>query len=199
MPKLHRFIYLLVLIPLIQPAFADSSTETPATPWYFGLGIGTSLLGINKSNLVNSFNAATSASRFSHDDFAFDIYAGYFLDRLLALEFGYAELGNVIASTSGSSTKLFNTYSFYIDTMMLHRYNKNAAIYAKIGAHFWDIGTTSGSTITNGANLMLGAGIELNIYSGTARSIRVEWTRYQFDKVYLNSSDTLTLNLLFRY
>jgi hypothetical protein len=83
--------------------------------------------------------------------------------------------------------------------MMLHRYNKNAAIYAKIGAHFWDIGTTSGSTITNGANLMLGAGIELNIYSGTARSIRVEWTRYQFDKVYLNSSDTLTLNLQFRY
>ena len=199
MPKLHRWICLLVLVAMIQPAFADTGQEPPTTPWYFGLGIGESIQGLNKSNIASAFSAATPASSYNHDDFTFNIYGGYFLDRLLAVEFGFTELGNVIATTNGASSKLFNIYSIYIDTVMLHRYNKNAAIYAKVGAHFWDIGTSSGSSITNGTDLTLGAGIELNIYGGNNRVVRVEWVHYQFDKVYLDSSDTLTLNLVFKY
>jgi len=197
--KLRRCIYLLVLLVMTHPAFADPTQEMSTTPWYFGLAIGTSLLGLNKSNLVSSFSAATTASSFNHDDFTFSIYGGYLLDRLLAVEFGFAQLGSVIATTSGVSSKLFNISSLYIDTLMMHRYNKNAGIYARVGAHFWDIGTSSGSSISNGTNLMLGAGIELNIYGGADRVIRVEGTHYQFDRVYLDSSDTLTLNLVFKY
>ena len=199
MSKLYRWICLLILIAMIQPACADSGQESPTTPWYLGLGIGESILGLNKSNIASAFSAATTASSYNHDDFAFHIFGGYFLDPLLAVEFGYAELGNVIATTNGTSSRLFNIYSLYVDTLLNHRYNRNAAIYAKVGAHFWDIGTRSGSSITNGTDLMLGAGIELNIYGGNNRVVRVEWVRYQFDRVYLDSSDTLALNLVFKY
>lgn len=191
----YHYFYPLMLILSLRPACASPATP----PWYFGMGIGQALLGLNKGNLANSFTAATSASSFNHDDFTFAIYAGYFLDPLLALELGYARLGNVITTSSGASTKLFNTDTFYVDTVLLHRYNKNAAIYAKVGAHFWDIAPDSGSSISNGTDLMLGTGIELNIYGGSNRMARVELMHYQFDKVYLDSTDTLTLNLVFKY
>lgn len=198
-PKLCRWACLIALISMAQPAFSDSEWEASTSPWYFGLGIGESLLGLNKSNIASAFSAATTASSYNHDDFAFKLYGGYFLDPLLAVEFGFAELGNVIATTNGTSSSLFNIYSIYVDTLLNHRYNRNAAIYAKVGAHFWDIGTKGGSSITNGTDLMLGAGIELNIYGGNNRVVHIEWVRYQFDRVYLDSSDTLTLNLVFKY
>jgi len=200
MSKIMRHcVYLFLLTALARPAAADALQMPPEDTWYVGLGIGESLLGLNKSNIASAFSAATTASDYNHDDFAFNIYGGYFLDRLLAVEFGYAELGNVIATTNGTSSRLFNIYSLYVDTLLNHRYNRNATIYAKVGAHFWDIGTNSGSSITNGTDLILGTGIELNIYGGNNRVIRVEWMHYQFDKVYLDSSDTLSLSLVFKY
>lgn len=197
--KIGRFCLPLVLLALSQAAPAENGQMPGTDPWYVGIGIGTSLLGYNKGNIANNFSAATTASSYNHDDFTVNIFGGYVLDPLLSVEFGLTDLGNTIATTSGTSTKLFNIYSAYIDTIMAHRYNRNASLYIKVGAHFWDISTNSGSSVTSGTDLMLGTGVEMNLSATAGRVIRVEWTRYQFDRIYVDSSDTLTLDLVFRH
>jgi len=200
MPRMtRRCIYLLALTALTQPVCADILQAPPDNPWYFGLGIGSSFPGFNKSNIANSFSAATTSSSYNNDDFTFNIYGGYFLDGLLAVEFGFTELGDAIATTNDTSSNLFKIYSIYVNSLMVHRYNKNAAIYTKVGAHFWDIGRNNGSSLTTGTDLLLGTGVELNIYSSDNRVVRVGWTRYLLDKVYLDATDTVTLDLVFKH
>jgi len=194
-------IVMIILVGLVSNSNADEwQTVTPVDPWYFGLGIGKTVIAVNKPSLVSGFSSiATPSSTFNHDDLAFNIYSGYKLDKLLSLEFGLSELGSAIATTNGAASKLFNIYTLFFNTTARHRYNKNAIFFGKIGAHSWSLGSSLNTTHATGTDLLLGAGIELNLFKNINRKIRIEWSHYFFDKVYIDSVDALTINLIFNY
>jgi len=166
---------------------------------HYGIGIGLALPAHNDNNIINAFSAANTNSSMNNDDFSFKLFGGYRFDPFLSLEFGFSDLGNTIATTNGSPSKLFNTYTAYINTIMTQRYNDKAALFGKIGAHFWNHGPNRTSKLAEGTDLSLGAGLELNLYGNSSRVIRIEWDRYLFDNIYIDTIDTLSLNLVFKH
>jgi len=166
---------------------------------YYGLGIGLSLLAYNKSNIATAFAAASNNSSLNNNDFTFNIFGGYQLDPFLGLEFGISQLSNTIATTNGTPTKLFNTYTAFIDAIMTHRYNDKAALYGKIGAHFWNLGSNSSTTLTEGTDLSLGAGLEFTLSGDTGHVVRIGWNRYLFNNIYIDTVDTVSLSLVFKH
>jgi hypothetical protein len=200
MNKLARLLTTTLLLGCASnPAGAnDAQTMVLPQPWYYGLGIGLALPAYNKDNIANDFAGATNTSSFSNDDFTFKLYGGYRFDRFLAVEFGISELGTTIATTSGSSSKLFNTYNSFVNATMRRKYNNSATLFGKIGAHFWSIGPNTTSKLANGTDLSLGAGLEFNLSDNSSRKMRIEWDRYLFDNIYIDTIDTLTVNLVFK-
>jgi hypothetical protein len=53
--------------------------------------------------------------------------------------------------------------------------------------------------ITSGTDLLLGIGVELNLFGRGDRIVRFSWTRFLFDKVYLDTSDALSVDLVIRH
>jgi hypothetical protein len=191
---------LALFITCSAPLRAGNEQPIESTPhWHYGLGIGLSLLAYNNSNIVTAFAAANNTSTLNSNDFSFKFFGGYQFDPFIGLEFGLSDLGNTIVTNNGSLSTLFNTSMAYIDVMLTQRYNDKAALYGKVGTHFWNIGPNNSTTLITGTDLSLGAGLEFNLYGNSARAFRVEWNRYLFDKIYLDTVDTLTLNLVIRH
>ena len=142
MNRLARLLGITLLIGYVSnPASASDQQPMKAPqPWYYGLGIGLALPAYNAGNIANDFAAANNTSSLSNDDFSFKLYGGYRLDPSLAVEFGISELGTAIATTSGISSKLFNSYDSFVNATMSRPYNDNATLFGKIGVHFWNIG-----------------------------------------------------------
>jgi len=186
--------------------FAASGSPAKAGDWqpgqaqrmYYGLGLGMSLLNYNETNIINSFAAVNTTSSFNNDDFTFKLFGGYRFDPFLALEFGVSELGSTVATTSGSSTKLFDIYTAFVNATLTHSYNNKARLLGKIGTHFWRISTDSTNKLATGADLALGACLEFNLYDNSNRVIQVEWNRYMFDNIYLDASNSLMLSLVLK-
>ena len=166
---------------------------------HYGIGIGLALPAHNETNIINAFDAASNNSSMNTDDFSFKLFGGYRFDPILLLEFGISDLGNTIATTNGNPSKLFNTYTAYTNAIMTHRYNDKVALFGKVGAHFWNHGPNRSTRLAEGTDLLLGAGLEFNLYSGSNRVLRIEWDRYLFDNIYIDTIDTLTLNLVFKH
>ena len=114
------------------------------------------------------------------------------------MEFGISELGTAIATTSGISSKLFNSYDSFVNATMSRPYNDNATLFGKIGVHFWNIGPNTSTKLAEGTDLAVGAGVEFNLSGSSGRTMRIEWDRYLFDNIYIDTIDTLTLNLVFK-
>jgi len=166
---------------------------------YYGLGIGLSLLAYNSSNIATAFAAASSNSSLNNNDFSVNVFGGYQLDPFLGLEFGVGQLSNTIVTTNGTPTKLFNTYTAFIDATMSHRYNDQTTLFGKIGAHFWNLGSNSSTTLTEGTDLSLGTGLEFNLSGDTGHVMRIGWTHYLFNNIYIDKIDTVSLHLVFRH
>jgi len=200
----------IILVTLLCTSSSAFALRTPAQqlvgltppapdPWYFGLGIGKSATEYNRPTLISEFNAASATSSFNHDDFSFNLFGGYKLDHDMSLELGISELGSIIATNGTSASQLFNIYTAYIDTALRHHYNKSAVLYGKLGAHFWSLETSTNHQQLNGTDILLGAGIEIALYHSQQYLFRIDWSHYRFDDVYLNATNTLTLNLIINH
>jgi hypothetical protein len=143
---MFRYICLLLALIATQSAFANPWKTPPLEPWYIGAGIGMSFQGYNQPRLAHSFNAATTTSSYNHDDLAVNILGGFQFNELLALEIGFSQLGNAVATSNGQEAKLFNINSLYSNIVFRQRYNPNAFLYAKAGGHHWDIGLDDGTS-----------------------------------------------------
>lgn len=190
----------LTMLMVSTYSSATGNTHEPiesAQRWHYGLGIGLSILAYNDKNITSIFSDISSAA-LNSNDFTFKLFAGYRIDPFLTLEFGLTELGTSI-DTSNNNGKLFNTYSSYFNMTMQQAYNDRAALFGKIGVHFWSQGLNRTSALADGTDLSLGAGLEFKLYGKSGKMMRVEWNRYLFDNLLIKTIDTLTLNLLLEY
>ena len=55
------------------------------------------------------------------------------------------------------------------------------------------------SSVGDGVDLTYGVGMDIDLYGGEERKLRIKWKRFEFDDVYLSSADLITLGLLFQF
>jgi len=194
MKKQHRKTVLLAL-PLLLPLGAQ------AQEGYFSLavGIGNSQFDLNEPGLVSNFSTVTSSSSFSDSVTSFSLFGGYQLDQYLTLESELVLAGDITATTAGLATKLFDVSTLSVTLALSNQVTAGTRLFGRIGTHFWDISESSGllNTIDNAVDLTYGLGIDINIYGDRSRQLRLQWNHYEYDGVFINSSDIISANLLF--
>jgi len=164
------------------------------------VGIGNSKFQLNQPGIVTSYGLSGS-NEFNDSATAFSLYGAMQLDEYLTLESDLLIAGDVTVTEGGQTFKLFDVSSLAITLALGRQVGERSRVFARLGAHFWDISESSGglNTINNAVDLTYGIGIDVNLYGDRSRQLRIQWNHYEYDDVFITDSDTLTANLLFLF
>ena len=189
------FFSMVMIISIVNSA--SSFASKPG--YYLGLGVGQSSFGFNKPNIVADYPQLSSSSRIKDDATAFSFYGGIPFDEYLSLEFDFVLAGDISAKEANRNRKLFDVSTLAITAMLSKPLSENSRFFGRLGAHLWDISESSGNldTINNAVDLTFGFGMDINIYGDTSRQLRVQWNHYEYDGIYLEDSDVVSVSLLF--
>ena len=175
--------------------------------WYLGANIGNTSLDYDDGNLqqdLANLGWIVSNTNVDSSGTTWKAYAGFGLNKFVAFEAGYADLGKVVTqySTSISPDDIDEILS---DTYSVHPYQGDGwfgaavftwpvnpdvfAVHARVGAFAWnsdiDVRVISGGTGNvsgddSGTDMMYGIGMELRL--NPAWSLVVEWERYELNE-----------------
>jgi hypothetical protein len=195
MKNLTRYSMLLSVLTLLSIQAAAQEA-----PFSVSVGIGSSSFQLNEAGIVASYGAPlTSSSTFDDSATAFSLYGAMRLDEYLTLETDLLIAGDVTVTEGGQTFKLFDVSSFAVSLALGRRVGERSRLFARLGAHFWDISESSGdlNTINNAVDLTYGVGVDVNLYGDRSQQLRIQWNHYEYDGVFIDESDTLSANLLF--
>jgi len=192
-----RLITLVVLgsVALAPGAFAQEQREVSG--FYLGAGAGQFNAQIDDVDDI-----ATTVDRWSEDDTAYKIFAGYRLNRFVGFEVDYINLGK----PSGQVVPGFNLDAevdgfapYVVGTVPLGPYLE---LYGRAGYYFYDATTGTENVLGNRVEVkeeskdpVWGAGIGANL--GEKLNLRFEYER--FDLKGLDDSDALWLTAAWRF
>ncbi len=184
----------IMIVLLLVSAAAESGL------YLLGLGIGNSNFNLNQSGIVASFSPPlTGSSTFNDSATAFSFYGAKRLDEYLTLEADLLFSGDITATEADQIIKLFDVSSLAFTLALGKQFRERIALFGRLGAHFWAISESSVdlNTINNAVDLTYGIGMDVNLYGDRSRQLRIQWNHYEYDGVFIDDSDTLTVNLLF--
>lgn len=192
---LHRSIAAVALACALVPAAAHARPALPAGgEWYLGLTVGSSNVG-DTPDVVPL--AGTSAGVLVSDerDPGVKALAGYRFNRHLAIEGGYAWLGQFQfsnqASTpaAGALTADTRVIGLFLDAVGLLPLGRGVTALAKVGVVGSELRTVrtvtgavtpaaglSTTAYADEANLKYGLGLQIDL--GARAAVRAEWERF---------------------
>lgn len=194
MKKENYFSALLVMLMFLSlKAVAEDGRFSVS------VGLGTSQFDLNEASLVANYSALSGSSEFNDSATSFSLYGAMRLDEYLTLETDLLLAGDIVATEAGQAIKLFDVSSLAVNLALAKQVGERSRVFARMGTHFWDISESSGSlnTINSAVDLTYGFGIDINLYGDRSRQLRIQWNHYEYDGVFINDSDTLSVNLLF--
>ena len=179
-------------VATVPAAFADENAG-----WYLGGGVGSFNVGIDNPDQVND-----AVGAWDEDDNAYKLFAGYRVNKFLAFELDYINLGE----PSGNVVPGFNVDSsidgfapYVVGTLPLGPYFE---LYGRAGYYFYDATTGVTDTLDNrvefdedSEDFVYGAGIGANI--GEKFNVRAEYERYDIKG--LDDADALWLTAAWRF
>lgn len=186
-------IFLALLMSLSGKSYAQE--------YRFALApaIGQSSFELNEANIIADYASLSSSSSFVDNPTSFSFLGGMQLDEYLSVEMDLLIAGDISADEAGRRFKLFDVTTVAFTLMLSYPLGERSSLFGRIGVHLWDISQSFGNldTINNATDLTYGLGADINLYGDKSRQLRIQWNHYEYDGIYLESSDTLSLGLLF--
>ncbi|MEO5935117.1 MAG: OmpA family protein [Duganella sp.] len=192
----------------INPEWANSA-------WYIGAGIGRSRGNIDQDRLVRSLSAnGATVTAFSTDerDTGYKLFVGKQLNRYLALELGYFDLGKFSFNSTTSGNGVFNGEAGFrganLDLLAQLPLGDRLSLLGRVGANYAKASTHfSGNRLNavTGPNpserkLNAKAGLGLEYKLSEALALRGEVERYRVNDAVGNRGDVdlLSVSLVYK-
>ena len=202
----------------IQVAQAEDSFINPEwanSAWYIGAGIGRSRGNIDQDRLSRSLSAnGATITAFSTDerDTGYKLFVGKQLNRYLALELGYFELGKFSFNSTTSGNGVFNGEAGFrganLDLLAQLPLGERLSLLGRVGANYAKASTHfSGNRLNavTGPNpserkLNAKAGLGLEYKLSEALALRGEIERYRVNDAVGNRGDVdlLSVSLVYK-
>jgi OOP family OmpA-OmpF porin len=192
----------------INPEWANSA-------WYIGAGLGRSRGNIDQDRLTRSLSAnGASVTSFSTDerDTGYKLFVGKQLNRYLALELGYFDLGKFSFNSTTSGNGAFNGEAGFrgvnLDLLAQLPLSERLSLLGRVGANYAKASTHfSGNRLNavTGPNpserkLNAKAGLGLEYKLSEALALRGEVERYRVNDAVGNRGDVdlLSVSLVYK-
>lgn len=114
------------------------------------------------------------------DDTGLKVFAGTGINRNLAVEFGWVDLGKLTASAPGGPVRL-DVDGIQVAALGILPLTPTWRAFGKAGLYLWDASARGpgGSFSDDGTDIMFGGGAAWNIARGL--DLRFEWERFDID------------------
>jgi hypothetical protein len=201
-------ITLLCMLACPLPSWAlDSDPKPPAPPafnaWYWGIGFDMTNFSTNRNGVLAAFPALTTNTSIQSNSSNLRLFAGYEFDEFLGAQFDWSGLGSVRGTDGGVSRQLFDPDLISFSAVLNQPVSDKLKLFGKLGGTYWGLRKAGAAqndpAMNSGFGPNLGIGLDLNLYGGSERMIRLEWNYYKMDGVILNNANSLSLNALFRF
>jgi len=203
-----------------------AKSGSPASPWYFGLGISQINASIpdQTTDAINAQLTTANGAAFSVVDedktsTGLKAFFGYSFSRNFAVEGGYAQLGKSKVSMDfrsglnsvGTFDMDYKMTAVFIDVVGTLPLNEKWSLIGRVGvAHGKTSASMNGQPISFAVSNddksdtetreKFGAGIDYNV--NAKFTVRTEWERYKMPDPFsdeLIDADTFTLGMLYRF
>lgn len=195
-PRITTVIATLAVAASAPAAFAQSFGQGDEAGFYLGGGLGQFNAQIDDVDQVDD-----TIDAWDEDDTAYKIFGGYRLNRFLAFELAYIDLGN----PSGEVIPGFNVDAsvdgfapYVVGTLPLGQWFE---LHGRLGYYFYDANFRArdavGGDVTfdeESEDLVWGAGVGANF---GRLNLRLEYERFDFDDV--DDADALWLTAAWRF
>lgn len=196
-----------LLVVMAAPVYAAEANTNMASGFYATASVGQTR--IDDKGLDDLGNMGISVD---DTDTGYSIGLGYEFNKYVALEAGYANLGEASASyadSRGSANASVEADGYYLGPKLTLPVTDKFAIFGKMGLFVWKAdGRASGtgafasptvSASDDGTDLYFGVGMGYDVTD--TLSVKAEWTRFRFDGG--ESSDTdvdfISAGLVFKF
>lgn len=169
-----RRIVVSVLVVVMVFAFAQMGAAAE-TEMYVGIGVGQTKLDVSSADTGDP-------DKLDDSDTGIKVFGGVKINPNFAIEFGYINMGEGVATFNGPPAVSITaeSSSLFAAVMGIIPIDKQFEFFGKLGFHFWQSDFTlsgvSGSGDGDGTDLMYGIGLAYNITPTV--SVRVEYENY---------------------
>ena len=139
------------------------------------------------------------------EDTAWRLFGGYQLSPNVAFELGYAELGEVSATTPGGSASA-EAWAFELSALGMLPLAERFSLYGKAGLYYAEVDSRSSGVLgsfsasEDNSDFTFGAGVQFDMTRNVA--LRGEWQRYMDmggGEAGESDFDMLSVNVLYRF
>jgi Outer membrane protein beta-barrel domain len=184
---------LLILLQTTHSAQAENFTAS--------IDIGSASADVNINSIINKYAQLSPSSSISSDSNTLIISFGYTLDDYLSIGADLLISGSITASESGTKYKLFSADTLSIYARMGTSISPRFSIFGKLGMHVWSLSENLDSPggLDDGVDLTYGVGTNINLYGESNRQLQIQWNHYEYNGVYVNSQDVVSIGILFLF
>jgi len=156
-----------VAVPSV--GLAQSALGGPDSAWYAGASVGQS----RAKNTCSLFFGTTCDST----DTSYRVFGGYQVNKNLALELCYQQLGDV-SLTSLGVTGTIETKAYDLSVLGILPVANRVSVYGRLGVYYADVDFSVPGTSASGSgtDLVYGIGAQYDFANGLG--IRAEWQKY---------------------
>jgi len=163
--------FTLLLLALLIPGITQAG-------WYVGVGVGNS----NADSIDIEFDSPPDIQSDDQDS-TYKVFGGITYGSNLALELGYADLGEYTAQETGVFETKLDPTALYIAAIGKVSVHPKVKMFGRLGLAYWatDLSITdftdSNTGDDNGLDPVIGLGFEWNFTDRL--DLRVEWEQFQ--------------------
>jgi len=185
-------ILVLIFIVLVNH---NSHAET----FSFSVEIGSSSSQVSKNNIVNKYSQLSTSSTLSTDTSTLFFSLNYELDKYLSIGSDLLISDSITASESGLNYKLFSTDTLSVYAKTKSLISPRVTIFGKLGMHLWSLSEnlSSPGELDDGVDITYGIGTSIDLYGGSNRQLQIQLNHYDYNGVYVDSQDVITIGILF--
>lgn len=209
---MSNFPYKFILLGSLAWPFTASSLELDPNPapvvrplktGYWGIGFDVTNYAVNRSGILANFSTLPASSNIQSSSNNLRGFVGYKFDEFLGAQIDFAGLGSVRSSSGGITKQLFNPDLFSISAVLSKPISDELSMFGKLGGTYWSLRKSGAAqndpSMNSGFGPSFGVGLDINLYGGRERMLRLEWNYYKMDGVLLNNANSLSLNALFSF
>lgn len=178
-------------------------TSNPTPSGYWGIGFDMINYSANRNGVLATFPSLTQNASIQSSSSNLRGFVGFRFDEFLGAQLDFASMGSVRSKDLGVTKQLFNPSLFSISAVINKPISDKLKAFGKLGGTYWYLDQPNAPqntpSLNSGFAPSFGIGLDINLYGGSERMVRLEWNYYKMDGVVLNSANSLSLNALFNF
>lgn len=190
---------LIGLVALSASGLVVAEAQPVPLAWEVGVSLGQASHAHRRASTLAQFPSVPATATLSDTDTGYKIFTAYRMDEFLSLEVAVVDLGDVLAEDGATLTNLYGVMGLSAEVTGRMPLSRRITAFGGFGFFVWDASRPNHTTVDSGTEMTWGLGLDINVYGGAERRLRVEWERYDFDSTLLERADFLSVGLLFAF